>query len=276
MDDLPQGKRLPIWANQKVARAQAHALELKARVDSWLASNPIEPVAEIAEDRLSWTLRLKVNQAPPFSEWSLILGDFVHNLRTSFDALVWDLSAVQAGDPGVSQIQFPIVADATKWEEVARRRLRGVEDLYVGRIRELQPLNQTEAEQAGNPLAILNDLDILDKHRAGLTAIVKPRNALHAHEIEFHTDEAAARNVPPQATLHEPRIADGAILIESTTVDPIVKVRGDYQLTFEIHVDTPVGPVPLYGAMDSLAQNALLALNFVMNGQSDDPVVSES
>lgn len=72
--------RAGAWPQSKLARAQTHYVELQSRVNAWLATEPFELVPEIAEDRLSWRLRLALKQQPPTVEWSNIAGDCIHNL----------------------------------------------------------------------------------------------------------------------------------------------------------------------------------------------------
>lgn len=85
-------------------------------------------------------MRLSAFDPPPLSEWALILGDAIHNLRSALDVLVWahvdegTLSERQARD-----IAFPIWSEASKWDDNSARLLATVPAEIAQRIHGCQP-----------------------------------------------------------------------------------------------------------------------------------------
>lgn len=253
-----------VWPNMKVSRAENHIAELQGRVNTWLASDPISHRAAINEDRLGWTLHLVVRQAPPVEEWATIVGDVVHNLRTALDALVWTLATADGCEPRrPTQVQFPIVANPDDWDAEARRRLTDLPAKHVDRIKNLQPFNHPAGEEHQNALALLHQLDIDDKHKAGLTARVTPAGVEHEGHVEFYSDEAAARNVPPRTIVHEPVIGSDALLIEESTDDPINTVKGNFRLSLTLAVQTRHGALPLFETLQALHAATVTTLGIV-------------
>jgi hypothetical protein len=52
--------------------------------------------------------RAVVNREQPFDEWSLILGDAIHNLRSAFDKVVWSPATMSDATPSAHSIHlFP-------------------------------------------------------------------------------------------------------------------------------------------------------------------------
>lgn len=45
----------------------------------------------IAEDRMSFEVRLAMEYAAPLGEWALIIGDSVHDIRAALDVHVWSI-----------------------------------------------------------------------------------------------------------------------------------------------------------------------------------------
>lgn len=241
------------WPNLKVSRAESHVAELQARVNTWLASDPITHRAAINEDRLGWTLHLVVRQAPPIEEWATIVGDVVHNLRSALDALVWTLATADGSEPNrPTQVQFPIVLNSDDWDSEAKRRLGDLSAKHVDQIKSLQPFNHPVGEQECNALALLHRLDIDDKHKAGLTARVTAAAVEHDGQVEFHSEEAAARNVPPRTIVHVPEIRADALLLEAPTYDPINTVKGNFRLSLILGLETPHGSAPLFETLQAL------------------------
>ena len=100
------------WAGAKIARAQQHRHDLVGRIAAWAGTSQPHPDASIAEDRLSYEVRVRMRHSPPLEEWSLILGDALHNLRSALDVLVWSL-ADPASLSGAQQrrVMWPVVVD---------------------------------------------------------------------------------------------------------------------------------------------------------------------
>ncbi|CAM5778851.1 hypothetical protein [Cellulomonas persica] len=241
------------WPNVKVARAAQHLSELQARIGLWFATSPFYGDAVVADDRLSWSMRLHVLSPPPLDEWGAYVGDCVHNLRSALDAAVWDLATSGGREPSSpTWISFPIVTTAERWRGVPERNLDGLPADAIERIWRIQPFQRPAAEQPGDALAILQRLDNDDKHRSKIVAQVAAVEMGHDWSVEFADDAAAGRNVPPDTTLHAPDLTDGAVLMVNRTVDPIVKVRGSFALRANLVIETPMGPQQLIETLGSL------------------------
>jgi len=257
------------WPGSKLVRAQTHLGELHSRVNAWLASEPYTTRAEIAADNLSWRLILQVTQQPPVIEWSTIAGDCVHNFRSALDAAVWEFAALDgATPPNPKSLYFPIVGDASKWGAAVRSQLAGVPEEYVQRIESVQPFNHVATPGHRSALELLHQLDIDDKHRAGVAAEVVPTSARHRGQVRFGSDEEAARNTPPKSKGGPQEIKHGAVLVEETTMDPIVEVRGGFDLTLAVTLTTSIGKVHLLEALGMLNQATVATLN-VLHGAGE-------
>lgn len=151
----------------KYARAVHLANELRGRIDEWSAAETL--LARVHQpDAHTVEFRLVIRREPPIEEWSLILGDALHNLRTAFDNVVWALATLDGATPHQpKQVTFPITRDETHW----RQRVRTLESIPVDlldRLRSLQPwVDGVGLDES--LLGLLHSLDITDKHR-GLIA----------------------------------------------------------------------------------------------------------
>ncbi len=251
-------------AQAKIGRAQQHGLELQARIVGWTASANPRPVATIATDRLSWEVRLSAFDPPPLSEWALILGDAVHNLRSALDVLVWahvdegTLSERQARD-----IAFPIWSDASKWDDNSARLLATVPAEIAQRIHGCQPFQRPEADRSGDLLPLLAELDNRDKHRLSMTTVVQVNAAQFSHSIEFHDSEAAARNSPPDVTVHVASLTSGALLLSGTTTDPIARLAGLSELHAHVGLDPGKGFIGVVQLIDMLTNYTAQVVGYV-------------
>lgn len=257
------------WPGSKLVRAQTHLGELHSRISAWRASAPYTTQAEIAADRLSWRLTLRVTQQPPVVEWSTIAGDCVHNLRSALDAAVWEVATRDGSTPpNPKSLYFPIVVDRSRWGATVQSQLAGVPEEYVSRIESVQPFNHVATPEHRSALELLHQLDIDDKHRAGIAAEVVPTSARHQGQVRFGSDEEAARNTPPKSKAGAREIRDGAVILEETTSDPIVEVKGGFDVTVAVTLTTSIGKVHLLEGLGMLNEATVNTLN-VLRGSGE-------
>jgi hypothetical protein len=140
----------------KLARAQHFIEELKAEAERYKNSDPI-------------SVRLDPKANPPSIEvhWKgvtllpgAIIGDAVHNLRTSLDLMASELARINGkSDDGV---YFPFAASADRFDQAIKsRNFHKAGDDAVALLRKFAPY------RGGNDrLRALHDLDIQDKHTA--------------------------------------------------------------------------------------------------------------
>ena len=117
---------------------------------------------------------------------STILGDFLHNLRSSLDALVHGLIRKNGSTPHWNTT-FPIYTKADSFEKNTRQNtkgdvLAGVPDGARKLIKDLQPFMRAANSVDLDPLHILNVMCNQDKHEAAHIMVGYSRNvqfALH-------------------------------------------------------------------------------------------------
>lgn len=234
-------------------------MDLTARVDTWLGSEPyrVEPV--IAEDRLSWQAYLRVNSAPPLVQWSAVLGDCLHNLRSALDAGVWELAHVGGVAPSNPRlVQFPFCEHTDDWVRRRERSLAGLPADLLRKVEAIQPYNHTGGGRT-SALSLLNTLDIEDKHKAGIRAEIRASDASSRSQIRFESEEAALRHVRPSQAIAL-QLVDGALLHDEATLDPIVEIRGDFDAAVAFTIRTPRGPVTILKLLDLVFEATIIAL----------------
>ena len=266
------GSDVSTWPYSKLARAAEHLNRLQSEVGLWTAQQPITTEGALDAERLVWSLRMMVNMPPPIQQWSTILGDCVHNLRSALDAAVWEFATMDGNTPKQpSLVQFPVVEHPEQWDKEATRRLQCVPPHVVERIRITQPLMRPEEERPRDPLMLLSHLSNMDKHRASMTCGFRADSVNASFSVQFVDDAAAARNVPPNVIVHEPTIEDGALLVEYRANDPIVETHGGFAIAFELFIDTPAGPQRLGETVGGLIQVVGQVLSVMHGGAVRDP-----
>lgn len=99
---------------------------------------------------------------PPPDDLGLVFADYIHNLRSVLDHIVWHLVVANGGEL-TTETGFPVVTDRRDWQHALDTRLRGFPEAWAGVVRDAQPFEVGDgAEQ--HPLYLLHRLDIASKH----------------------------------------------------------------------------------------------------------------
>ena len=145
-------------AHNKLARARRHLDEIRAAIAAFFATQPYEIMREEETSTGDLVYRLRIHQEVP-GDWSLIVGDVLHNMRSALDHLAWRLVELNNNTPG-RHTQFVICADQAAFQRAAPNNLRGVSQTAMTFIENLRPY------RGGDDLLWqLNELDSTDKHR---------------------------------------------------------------------------------------------------------------
>ena len=150
----------------RLNRVEEHLKSFDAELRRFLKKRPYEflPPEDHPEIKQIW-YRVKVKGQPPI-ESSAIIGDAIHNLRAALDNLVYALAVKKTGKevpPFHDKIAFPIHDDLKFWRPNGQKI--GVIDPRAKTIIEgLQPYHRRKDAEK-HPLAVLQELDNIDKHR---------------------------------------------------------------------------------------------------------------
>jgi hypothetical protein len=202
MSDTPPhqwsvGREVSEWPTLKVAQAGVHVAALRARIGLWSSARPLTVRVDQHEDLLGATWSLEVRSLPPTMEWSLCVGDCIHQLRSALDSCVWEFATMDGREPPRPQrVQFPIVTNEARWDAAVSDQLQTVPEAIVERIRVVQPFMRDVEVRSSDGLVVLQALSNQDKHRSFVQAAVEPQMLSHNVRMKFADEPASERNVP--------------------------------------------------------------------------------
>lgn len=266
------------WAEAKLNRATAHFEDLRTRVNAWFATDPFRVEHLVSDDGLRLRLYLRVDDPPPLMEWSTILGDCIHNLRAALDAAVWELAHQGGATPNrPKSVQFPFETSQDDWLRRRNASLSGLPEGLLRRLEAVQPFNHSQGGARVSALSLLNQLDIEDKHKAGIGAEVGATEAKSWTQLRFATEEAAERHVRQEQRITL-KLRDGALLHDERTSDPIAEVRGNFDATVDFTVTTPGGHARMWNVLDTLFETVIITLDhlYVVVSEGLGPLPSRS
>ncbi|MGB3803675.1 MAG: hypothetical protein WA935_06570 [Sphingopyxis granuli] len=142
----------------KVERAEYHINDLNRRIQAYLGQKPFRLMTR-GEPKADRQVHF-IKQVIPFpTEFGLIIGDAVHNLRSSLDLAVFGMIGDKALRP--ESVQFPFAKrEDTLVSTMKNRETELAGEKVVAEIKALKPY------PGGNEwLSGLHLLDIADKHK---------------------------------------------------------------------------------------------------------------
>lgn len=215
----------------KVARAEEHLRTLEDEIRAWREDegatfssthNPIATERRFYIDYL---------RPPNAARWALLIGDCVHNLRSSLDHVVYELS----GPEPPERCEFPIFRDRDLYFLPAENRsgglhkIRGIQHEGVRILVEgAQPWQRPNRTQ-DHELWVIHQLDIEDKHHLLVPVGTVPRNI--AGKIRAWT--LSGQPMPPGTDVFLPKwitLESHAELLMLRTPVPAKRVIVDFEV----------------------------------------------
>lgn len=148
----------------KLRRARYHIGDLQQQVTGFLRRVPfyLEIAAADAPGMKKWVVHVR-EEVP--ADFSAIIGDVIHNLRTALDLMACELVRLNGGDE--RNVYFPFAESEIALDEmVIRRRMDRASPEALALIKSVKPYH------GGNEaLRAVHDLDIIDKHQTLITAV---------------------------------------------------------------------------------------------------------
>ncbi len=216
----------------KLDRAWQHLTALEDKVEEFLRRGSHEFDYRFDENLRMFYVWVTPTEKPP-PQWSIEVGDVLHNLNSALDHLVCSLARLTVADDECRTTEFPIYTTRDLFESKRQRALVNVSQEARDIIEELQPFQAPD-----NPdmhiLEILRRFHNIDKHRRLHLVASNARQALYtpSHpDIEpIRMYAGPVRQRTELAAFHVPRHIEG-----------IGKV--DIDAVFDVVIDEPVGPL---------------------------------
>lgn len=140
----------------KIERAETQILDLERKVTTFFNSKPYTLVSKVDRQLSIQIFQISLTVPPP-KEFKVIVGEILHNLRSSLDYLACALAIEHSGS--CDKIYFPFGKNVDAFEDELRKKTKLICSDGKEMIRALKPY------RGGNELLwLLHDLNRKDKH----------------------------------------------------------------------------------------------------------------
>jgi len=180
----------------KIVRAGEHLEVLSKEIHDYLRAAKRTTIPKVDGD-VSWLVHWVENPTSSL-HLSTVVGDVVFNLRSALDNLVCGLIRKKDSTAPCKKSQFPICVSTDRWEKDSEKWLKGVEPDAQKIIKGLQPCFKDYGKPEDDPLAVLNTLGNMDKHRAVLVTGSYDRHV----EFSVHLNDGRIHRVMLMEPIH--------------------------------------------------------------------------
>jgi hypothetical protein len=230
----------------KVNRAHEHFTALKREIDAWNGRKPYRLVAEVHANGGKHFLRVKLLEPIPV-EWSVVVGEAVHDLRSALEQIIYQLTLFHSGRRDLDGCGFPIYSKRSDFEKRSKRhpsgwardggryKIRGTAPSVQLFIEELQPYPQRYTRSVHHSLAGLHELWNQDKHRL-----------VHLWGLRFNDAKITIKGTGDRANcvpvfFSDRVLSDGAIAVKITCDPPRSNVEVSGPAVANVAIKDPVG-----------------------------------
>lgn len=256
----------------KIDRSREHLEAIDRRAQRFYEEDPdgiYRLHGKANAKRTKCLFRIEFTREFPFAEFGIMFGDAVHCLRSALDQLVFTIS----DDPDSMASSFPVARTRRDWVVKAPANVWGVSDSLIALIDQAQPYHRGNHADS-HPLAILNTLSNLDKHRfIPVTALV-PDSAearvTGTQGIKSHGEFILKTGRP---AINGAVVGEISIVPDKSGLEPQVQMEGN--LSFVIGFGKPGMPTsivgkPIHKVAKSLGQFTLETLNTIALQWTDE------
>lgn len=233
----------------KIERAGEHLHSLDAEVRGYIKRSPYAVMVDYNPE--GNRPRAFVVEPPP-RQLSVIVGDYIHNLRSALDHLACQC-VISGGGTVTNRTQFPIFENAGVYQDRVHHRRAGLEGASVAcvaYVESLQPYHRGN-RASGHPLAIIGTLSNLDKHR---------QLAIAAQWVPY-LDKATLRPHP----LPDPGKETGSVYFFREALMPSDDVQMHVQQSLFVLLQEPPG-LPRWPIVDLLDESLKFVRDSVVPG----------
>lgn len=216
----------------RLSRAYENIQNFELEIQKWGKSDPPPFRIEKGIDEDQSRYVFKAFFAPMPIRFSTLVGEIIHNLRSSLDHLVWALALKHNSNPAF-KIQFPICLKPTNYEKAINTGiLKGISKSSCALIEASQPYRARASDPINHPLSIINSLSNHDKHKAPVLVsnLVKMGDAIRISSGENDPKLNIITGISPF-----PGLTENAATPQST--DVFWLDLQTYTPNFEVHAD---------------------------------------
>ncbi|WP_412168331.1 hypothetical protein ACLUS2_013690 [Curtobacterium flaccumfaciens pv. flaccumfaciens] len=225
-------------ASIRIRQAMRRHHEMFELMNAWRKLDPVAWHPTIADDGMSWDLRIDLQQPPPLEEASILFAEAIHHLRTALNIALQEVARRGRFPIKPAALQYPLALTSKEFKS-HERRLLGLPKYLKDAILWRQPFRLNVAKPAAQTLAILASLDNEAKHRTNLAGVAAVENI---DSMLVPVLEAGATLPTPRRISFDVKVRENWLFAsEDTSPHHIIDLSGAVDIVVDLSFTDPSG-----------------------------------
>jgi hypothetical protein len=174
---------------------------------------------------------------------SLRIGEYIHNLRSTLDNLIFGFASMQV-DPPIkpNKLSFPIFTDESQFNSRTKDIFNQIPEILKDEITKYQPFyvsNKFDTDVNFYTLSIVHTLNNIDKHRVPVVMVANINEIKFNGNIEFDNEDFTKIIDEENGFFKFFPIVPNSKIFEFKTLEKIEKMQMDFSVTLDLAIDYP-------------------------------------
>lgn len=174
---------------------------------------------------------------------SLRIGEYIHNLRSALDNIVFGFARMQV-DPPIkpNKLSFPIFFDETQFNSRTRDIFNQIPEILKNEITKYQPFyvsDKFDIDANLYTLSIVHNLNNIDKHRVPVVMVANINEIKFDGNIEFDNEDFTEIIDEENGFFKFYPIKPNSKVFEFKTLEKIEKMEMKFSVDIDLAIDYP-------------------------------------
>jgi len=216
---------------------------LLLKQNSWKKSK-IEITPKICDDKKGYEFYTNdFNNNDLIENISLRIGEYIHNLRSTLDNLIFGFARMQKDPPKKpKKLSFPIFFDEHQFNSRTKDIFNQIPEILKNEITKYQPFNVANKFNTDSnlyTLSIVNELNNSDKHRVPVVMTANFNEIKFNGNIEFDNEDFTKIIDEENGFFKFYPIVPNSKIFEFKTLEKIEKMNMDFSVNLDVAIDYP-------------------------------------
>ena len=229
----------------KLERARKQLLEIYDFNKNLWKENKIQITPKLCVDKKGYEFYTNdFTDDNLLEEISLRIGEYIHNLRSTLDNLVFGFARIKT-DPPIkpNKLSFPIFEDENDFINKTKEIFNQIPDILKNEIIKYQPFSiRKNNPTPGNilyTLSIVQTLNNIDKHRVPIILVANLNEIKFDGSFEFDNEDFTNIIDEENGFCNFYKVLPNSKIFEFRTLEKIEKMNMNFDVSVDIAIDYP-------------------------------------
>ncbi|CAM4251983.1 hypothetical protein [Flavobacterium terrigena] len=229
----------------KLERARKQLLEIYDFNKNLWKENKIQITPKLCVDKKGYEFYTNnYTEDNLLEEISLRIGEYIHNLRSTLDNLIFGFARIKTNPPTKPiKLSFPIFENENYFVKDTKEIFNQIPEILKNEIIKYQPYNvrknNPKSENSLYSLSIVQTLNNIDKHRVPIILVANLNEIKFDGSFEFDNEDFTNIIDEKNGFCNFYKVLPNSKIFEFRTLEKIEKMNMNFDVSVDIAIDYP-------------------------------------